>query len=294
MFRGTFTALVTPFHDGEIDETRFRALIETQIEAGVDGLVPCGSTGESATLSHDEHERLIKITIEQSAGRAKVIAGTGSNNTAEACRLTQAAADAGADGALLISPYYNKPTQQGHVDHYRAVAECAGIPLLVYNIPGRTGVNIEPETLAAMSGIDGIVGVKEASGSIDQAQSVMQLCGDDFCVLSGDDTLTLALMAVGAHGVIGVTPNLVPARYKAMVDAATADDFGEARRIHRELLPLMQAMALETNPIPVKTALALMGSLEEELRMPLTPMEEQHRKRLATVLSDYGLVDGNG
>ncbi len=188
MFQGTYTALITPFgDDGHIDEARLRRLIDEQAEAGVDGIVPCGSTGESATMTHAEHEQAIRVAIEQSAGRLQVIAGTGSNSTIEACRLTAFAAEAGADGALLISPYYNKPTQRGHIEHYRAVADAAGIPIILYNIPGRTGVNMAPETVAEMAETPNIVGVKEASGSIDQAMRVMQLTGDDFCVLSGDD-----------------------------------------------------------------------------------------------------------
>jgi 4-hydroxy-tetrahydrodipicolinate synthase len=292
MFEGTYTALITPFRDDAVDEDCLRRLIDEQAAAGVDGIVPCGSTGESATLSHQEHERVIAISVEHAAGRMKVIAGTGSNNTAEACRLTKAAAAAGADGALLISPYYNKPTQDGHVAHYRAVAEASGLPILAYNIPGRTGVNMTPETLAKMSEVPGIVGVKEASGSIDHAQKTMLLAGDDFVVLSGDDSLTLAMMAVGARGVIGVLPNLLPARFKALVDAALAGDFAGALAIHRELLPLMLALGLETNPIPVKTAMEIAGKAPAALRMPLTVMESGNRERLAACLAGYGLVAG--
>lgn len=290
MFEGTYTALITPFADGKVDEACLRRLIDEQIAAKVEGIVPCGSTGESATLSHSEHERVIAVSVEHAAGRMKVIAGTGSNNTAEACRLTKSAADAGADGALLISPYYNKPTQAGHVAHYRAVAEEAGIPILAYNIPGRTGVNMEPETLALMSEVEGIVGVKEASGSIDHTQRTMALAGDDFVVLSGDDTMTLALLAVGAKGVIGVIPNLVPARFKEMVDTARANDFAAARKIHRELLPLMLALGLETNPIPIKTAMEIAGKADASLRMPLTDMTEGNRKALQSCLEGYGLA----
>jgi len=222
MFEGTHTALVTPFKDGKVDEEALRRLVREQVEAGIDGLVPCGSTGESATLGHDEHETVIGITLEEARGRAKVIAGTGSNSTAEAVALTRFAAGAGADGALLISPYYNKPTPEGHVRHYAAVAEAVDIPIIVYNIPGRTGVNIAPETIAEMSRVANIAGLKEANGSLDHAMRVMQLCGDDFTVLSGDDTLTLPLVAVGARGVIAVTANLRPARMKEMVAAAMA------------------------------------------------------------------------
>lgn len=290
MFEGTHTALVTPFKDGKVDEEALRRLVLEQVEAGIDGLVPCGSTGESATLDHGEHETVIGITIEEARGRAKVIAGTGSNSTAEAVALTRFAAEAGADGALLISPYYNKPTQEGHVRHYAAVAEAVDIPIIVYNIPGRTGVNMAPETIAEMSKVANIAGLKEASGSLDHAMRVMQLCGDDFTVLSGDDTLTLPLTAVGARGVIAVTANLRPARMKEMVDAAVAGRAAEALAIHHELLPLMQAMTLETNPIPVKAALAMTGRIEDEIRMPLTPMTERGRKHLHGVLVGQGLL----
>jgi 4-hydroxy-tetrahydrodipicolinate synthase len=291
MFRGTYTALITPLRNGQIDEAAFRSLIDEQIEAGVDGIVPCGSTGESATMSHAEHEHLISVAVDHAAGRLKVIAGTGSNNTAEACRLTEYAARAGADGALLISPYYNKPTQKGHVAHYRAVAEAAGIPIIVYNIPGRTGVDITPETIAEMAEVPGIVGLKQANGSVDHTLKVRQLAGPDFLILSGDDTMTLAFIAIGGDGVIGVTPNIVPVRYKAMVDAALADNIAEARAINAELLALMQAlMTLETNPIGIKTAMALSGRCTAEMRLPLTPMEDANRRRLETVLADYGLA----
>ncbi len=290
MFEGTHTALVTPFKNGKVDEAALRRLVREQVEAGIDGVVPCGSTGESATLDHDEHETVIGITLEEAGGRVKVIAGTGSNSTAEAVALTRFAAEAGADGALLISPYYNKPTQEGHVLHYRAVAEAVDIPVLVYNIPGRTGVNMAPETIAEMSRVPNIVGLKEAGGSLDQAMRVMQLCGDDFTVLSGDDTLTLPLAAVGGRGVIAVTANLRPARMKEMVDAALAGRAGEALAIHRELLPLMQAMTLETNPIPAKAALAMTGRIKDEIRLPLTPMTAEGRERLRPVLTAQGLL----
>ena len=293
MFRGTYTALVTPFRGDEIDEGAFRALIDEQVAAGVEGIVPCGSTGESATLSHDEHERTIKIAIDEARGRLKVIAGTGSNNTREACRLTRAAADAGADGALLISPYYNKPTQHGHVEHYKAVAAAAAdLPLILYNIPGRTGMNMAPETVARLAEVKNIVGIKEASGSVDQWLSIMRLCGPDFSMLAGDDAATVPIMALGGHGVISVITNVIPARFKAMVDAATAGDFRTARAIQYETLPLLQALFLEVNPIPVKAALAMMGKIRNELRLPLTPMSAAPAARLLEVLKADGLVTG--
>lgn len=293
IFKGTYTALVTPFRGGEIDEGAFRALIAEQIDAGLDGIVPCGSTGESATLSHDEHERVIKIAIDEARGRIKVIAGTGSNNTREACRLTRAAADLGADGVLLISPYYNKPTQHGHVEHFKAIAAAApDLPQILYNIPGRTGMNMAPETVARLAEVKNIVGIKEASGSVDQWLSIIRLCGPDFCVLAGDDAATLPLMAIGGHGVISVITNVIPARFKAMVDAAAAGDFRRASAIQYETLPLLQSLFLEVNPIPVKAALAMMGKIQNELRLPLTPMSPAPAERLLAVLRADGLIAG--
>ncbi len=291
MFEGLYTAIVTPFRNGVVDEESLRALIREQIEAGVDGIVPCGSTGESATLSYEEHEQVISIAIEEARGACRVIAGTGSNSTAEACRLTRFANDAGADAALLISPYYIKPTQHGHVLHYRKIADESGLSLIVYNIPGRTGVNMLPETIAEIAEIPNVVGIKEASGSLDQVSRIIQLCGGGFEVLSGDDSLTLPMMAVGAVGVISVVSNVAPARFGEMVRLARAGDFAGARRIHYELLPLMQALFLETNPIPVKTALALMGKIRrDELRLPLTPMTAANRGRLEQALARAGLL----
>ena len=290
MFEGTHTALVTPFRDGAVDEPALRRLIREQIAAGVDGIVPCGSTGESATMNHAEHQRVIAIAVEEAAGKCKVMAGTGSNNTAEAISLTTYAKQAGADAALLISPYYNKPTQDGHVAHYRAIADAAGLPLFVYNIPGRTGVNILPETIAKMAEHPMIVGVKEASGSLDQVSRIIELTGGRMTVLSGDDSLTLPMMAVGAHGVIAVVSNVIPAKLVAMVRAARDGDFASARTLHYELLPIIQALFTETNPIPVKAAMAMLGKCGPELRMPLTPITEPNRKRLEAVLREHGLL----
>jgi 4-hydroxy-tetrahydrodipicolinate synthase len=290
MFEGTYTALITPFHDGAVDEAALRRLIREQIAAGVDGIVPCGSTGESATMNHAEHQRVIAIAVEEAAGKAKVMAGTGSNNTAEAISLTSYAKKAGADAALLISPYYNKPTQEGHVAHYRAIADAAGLPLFVYNIPGRTGVNILPDTIAKMAEHPLIVGVKEASGSLDQVSRILQLTGGRMTVLSGDDSLTLPMLSVGAHGVIGVIPNLAPAKTVSLVRAAREGDYGRARQLHFELLPIMQALSTETNPIPVKAAMAMIGKCGPEIRMPLTPITEPNRKRLEVVLREHGLL----
>jgi len=284
MFHGTYTAIVTPFRDGKIDEPALRSLVREQIAAGIDGVVPCGSTGESATMNHAEHERVISITIEEAAGKAKVIAGTGSNNTAEAISLTSYAKRAGADAALLISPYYNKPTQEGHVAHYRAIADAVGLPLFPYNIPGRTGVNMLPETLAKLAEHPLIVGVKEASGSLDQISRIIQLTGGKFTVLSGDDSLTLPMMAVGAHGVIAVVSNVWPAKTCELVRAALAGDYERARACHYELLPVIQALFTETNPIPVKAAMAMLGKMTGDLRLPLTPITEPNRQRLEAAL----------
>lgn len=290
MFEGTYTALVTPFSADGIDFAGLRRLIDAQVNAGVQGVVPCGSTGESATLSHDEHERVIAAVVEHAAGRIKVIAGTGSNSTRESVRLTRWAKEHGADGALLIAPYYNKPTQDGLYAHYAAVAEGVELPLVVYNIPGRSAVNIQPETMARLAEIPHIVGVKDASGSLDQVSRTVQLCGPKLCVLSGDDSLTLPILSVGGRGVIAVVSNLVPERLRALVDAALAGDSAGARKLHYELLPLMHAMGLETNPIPVKTALGLLGRASAELRLPLTPMRPEHVSSLRAVLQSAGLT----
>src|SRR5580658_5526221 len=242
MFNGALTALVTPFRDGAVDETALRELIEWQIQSGIDGLVPCGSTGESATLTHSEHDRVIKITVEQTRKRVPVIAGTGSNSTAEAIRLTTAAREMGADGALLLSPYYNKPTQDGIYKHYKMIAASVDLPLMVYNIPGRTASNIMPETFHRLSEIRGIVGVKEAAGSMDQVSDMRRLCGERFTILSGDDALTLPIMALGGKGVISTTSNVMPREMHDLVAAALEGDFVRAREIHYRMLPLMRAL----------------------------------------------------
>ena len=291
MFEGTYTALITPFRDGEVDYPALAKLIERQAEGGVDGVVPCGSTGESATLSHDEHERVIAFTIEKAQKRLKVIAGTGSNSTKESCKLTRFAAERGADGALLIAPYYNKPTQDGLYAHYAAIAEAApDLPQLVYNIPGRCAVNLLPDLLARLAKVANIVGVKEACGSLDQIAQVVQECGPDFEVISGDDTLTLPIMAVGGVGSIGVLPNLAPRRMVELVDACRANDFAAARKLHYALLPVMQAIFLETNPIGIKAALALTGASTEELRLPLTRFTDAHRTTLKAAMERADLL----
>jgi len=292
VFDGVFTALVTPFGpDGDtLDESALRSLVEHQIEAGVDGLVPCGSTGESATLSHAEHCRVVEVVVETAAGRVAVIAGTGSNNTREAIELTLHAAGAGADGALLISPYYNKPTQAGIVEHFAAVARETRFPLLPYNIPGRTASNMLPQTLARLAELDFVVGVKEACGDIEQIAHAIAACPPDFDFLSGDDAMTLPLLAMGGHGVISTSSNVAPTLVKALVDTARAGDFARARELHYQLLPLFDALFCETNPIPVKTAVAMQGRCDAGLRLPLTPLTDANSERLRVVLKELGLL----
>ncbi len=290
MFEGVFTALVTPFSNGVVDEEALRKLIELQIEAGVHGLVPCGSTGESATLSHHEHRQVVELTIEAVNGRVPVIAGTGSNSTAEAVSITLHAKEAGADGALLISPYYNKPTQEGLVAHYEAVASQTGLPVIVYNIPGRTGSNIAADTQVRLSEIDGIVGVKEASGDIVQMSEVIANVPEDFSVLSGDDALTLPLMAVGGKGVISTSSNLVPEEMVGIYNAFQTGDLAEARRIHEGLLPLFNLLFCETNPIPIKAAQHLRGLIQDEIRLPLLPMTDGNKRRLESLMKEMKLL----
>ena len=287
---GVFTALVTPFRDDAVDEDALRALVERQIAAGVDGLAPCGSTGESATLSHAEHRRVVEIVVAAARGRLPVLAGTGSNSTREAIELTRYAKEAGADGALLISPYYNKPTQEGIVAHYAEIARETAFPLVVYNIPGRTASNMLPSTLARLADIDQVVGVKEASGDLAQVSAVVAVCPNDFSVLSGDDALTLPLLAVGGRGVISTSANVAPAEMVDLVRAFRAGDHERALRTHQRLLPLFDALFCETNPIPLKAALGLMGLVGDEIRLPLTRLTDANRERLQVVLKEIGLV----
>jgi 4-hydroxy-tetrahydrodipicolinate synthase len=290
MFNGALSAIVTPFRDGEVDERALRDHIEWQIESGVDGIVPCGSTGESATLTHDEHERVIKITIEQTRRRVPVVAGTGSNSTAEAIRLTASAREMGADGALMISPYYNKPTQDGIFRHYKMVAAAVDLPLIVYNIPARTGSNIAPETFARLCEVRNIVGIKEASGSMDQITDIRRLCGDRLTILSGDDSLVVPIMALGGKGVIATISNVMPREIHDLAAAGLAGDFARARDLHYKMMPLMRTLFLETNPIPVKQALAFMGRCANELRMPLCPMSAPAADRLRAAMKELKLV----
>ncbi len=289
-FEGVYTALVTPFRDGRVDEAALGEIVERQIEAGIDGLVPCGSTGESATLSHAEHCRVVEHVIQVAAGRVPVLAGAGSNNTREAVELTRHARQAGAAGALHISPYYNKPTQQGIYAHYAAIARDGGLPVVVYNIPGRTASNIEPETLARLAELDGIAGVKEASGDVDQISHVLAACPERFRVLAGDDVMTLPVLALGGHGVISTTSNVAPVAMLELVRSARGGDWARARQLHLRLLTLFDALFAETNPIPVKAAVAGLGLCGTEIRLPLTELGAERRERLYGVLKDLELL----
>lgn len=290
MFSGAIVAIVTPFREGKVDEKAYRNLINFVIEGGVRGIVPCGTTGESATLSHKEHEHVIDITVDEVGKRVPVIAGTGSNSTTEAIRLTKHARDAGADAALLITPYYNKPTQKGLYEHYKAVAKACDIPQILYNVPGRTGVNMATETVVELSKIDNIVGIKEASGDLVKCSQIVRDTADDFCVLSGEDVLNYPILCVGGVGAISVTANILPDKLSAMCKAWDARDIKKAQKLHLELLDINQTLFIETNPIPVKTALAMMGKVKEEFKLPLCPMTEANKKKLAEVLKRYGCI----
>lgn len=290
MFKGAIVAIVTPFKNGKVDEAALRGLIEFQIENGTDGIVPCGTTGESPVLSHEEHERVIEITVEAVRKRVAVIAGTGSNSTSEALRLTKHAHEVGADGALVVCPYYNRPSQEGLYQHYKKLAEEVPIPIIVYNIQSRTGVNMTTETLARLSKIKNIVGVKEASGSLRQMADVVEQCGDDFSVVSGDDFFTYPLMCMGGHGVISVVSNIAPGDVAAMVDAFNAGDIAKARSLHYKMTPLVDAMFVETNPTPVKAALAMMGKIQGDIRLPLVSISEASREKVRKAMINYGLI----
>jgi 4-hydroxy-tetrahydrodipicolinate synthase len=290
MFEGVYTALVTPFREGAVDERTLHELVEQQIAAGVDGLVPCGSTGEAATLSHAEHRRVIEVVVAAARGRVRVLAGTGSNSTAEAIELTRHAKEAGADGALLISPYYNRPTPEGVVQHYAAIARETAFPLVVYNIPGRTASNLLPATFTRLAEIEQVVGVKESSGDLHQVAQLIAAVPPEFKVLSGDDWATLPMMALGGAGVISTASNVAPADVVELVRAFRAGDLARARDLHYRLLPLIDALFCETNPIPVKAALAMRGLIQEELRLPLVRISEANRARLQLALKEFGLL----
>jgi len=290
MFAGVTVALVTPFRNGEIDWSELGRLVDWHCEQGTPALAPCGTTGESPTLSHEEHERVVAYVCERARGRLKVIAGTGSNCTAEAIRMTKAAKKAGADGTLQVGPYYNKPTQEGYYRHFAAIAEAVDLPMMLYNIPGRTGSNILPETMARLAAaFPHIVAVKEASGSLDQASQIAALC--DLTLLSGDDSLTLPLMSIGGRGVVSVVGNIVPQDMMALVNAFDRGQIAEAQRWHHKLFPLCRDMlSVATNPIPIKTAMKLLGRGTGELRLPMCPLDAAGEQRIRQTLIHYGLL----
>lgn len=290
MFEGSYVAIVTPFKDGRVDARALRELIEFQLAEGTQGVVPCGTTGESATLTHQEHDEVISITVEVCKGRAKVLAGTGSNSTREAIKLTQHAQKAGADGALLITPYYNKPSQEGLYQHFMAVARETDLPIVLYNVPGRTSVDMKPETVKRLSEQKNIVGIKEASGSLAAIGQIVHECPSDFTVLSGDDGLLWPILAIGGKGVISVTANILPGKMAALCQAAASGDMDRARSLHYELRKINDVLFIETNPVPVKTALALMGKIDGELRAPLSPLLTENLEKLKSVLREYALL----
>ncbi len=295
MFSGSFVAIITPFFDsgdkkGQIDYEGLGKLIEFHIDNGTSGIVPCGTTGESATLTHDEHNEVIKYVVEKVNKRVPVIAGTGSNSTHETISLTRYAKKVGADAALIITPYYNKPMQKGLVVHYSTVAEEVDIPIVMYNVPGRTGLNMLPETVAELAKIKNIVAVKEASGILDQVSNIIQLCGKDIDVMSGDDALTLPMLSLGAKGVISVVANIVPQDMVNMIKSFKVGNLEGAQKLHYKMFPLIKAMFMETNPIPVKTAAGLMNISSAELRLPLTPMSEGNLTKLKEVMKKCNLI----
>jgi 4-hydroxy-tetrahydrodipicolinate synthase len=292
IWKGTFTALVTPFHaDGTIDESALRGLVERQVDGGVDGIVPCGTTGESATLSADEKVRVVEIVREQADGRTAVLAGAGGNCTADVVALAKRMAAARADGILSVLPYYNKPTQDGLYSHFTAIADAVTVPVVLYNVPGRTSSNLAADTALRLAEHDNIAGVKEASGDLDQVMQIVRGSPDGFHVLSGEDSLTLPIIALGGHGVVSVVANEVPDLMSGMVRAALAGDFPGARKLHYQLLALMGANFIETNPIPVKAALAMMGLIEEHYRLPMVPITDASRETLRADLTALELVE---
>ncbi len=291
MFRGCGTAMVTPFReDLSLDESTLRSLIRRQIEAGIDFLVPCGTTGESPTLTRDEHLRVIEITVQEADGRVPVLAGAGGYNTAEVIELAREIEALGADGLLSVTPYYNKPTQEGLYQHYKAIADSTRLPIILYSVQGRTGINVEPATVRRLSEIGNIVGIKEASGNIGQMSAILNIVPDDFIVLSGDDAITLPLIALGGRGVISVVSNEIPAEMAELVRLANAGNFDRARTLHRKYLPLMEVNFVESNPVPVKAAMAAMGLLERTYRLPLVPPQPQSMDRIECVLESLNFL----
>ena len=292
MFTGTGTALVTPFrNDGSLDESALRSLVERQIDAGVNFLVPCGTTGESPTLTHTEHLRVVEITVEITKGKVPVLAGAGGYNTAEVTSLAKELQKLGADGILSVTPYYNKPTQEGLFQHFKAIASAINLPIILYSVQGRTGVNIEPATVLRLSQIKNIIGIKEASGSISQMGAILNLVSKDFLVLSGDDSLTLPLISLGGRGLISVASNEIPAEMTRLVQSALSGDFSEARRLHFQYLSLMDINFVESNPIPVKAALAEMGLLQPVWRLPLVSPKPENLARIRAVLESLNLLE---
>ena len=290
MFKGVFVAVVTPFKNGKIDEEALRGLIDFQIAGGVDGIVPCGTTGESATLNHEEHDQVIRIAVDACKGKASVLAGTGSNSTQEAIQLSRNAKNAGADGLLQITPYYNKPNQEGLYHHFSSIADAVDLPIVLYNVPSRTSVNMVPETVVRLAKIKNIVGTKEASGSLQAISKIIDNCGKDFTVLSGDDPLLWPILAIGGKGVISVTANILPAKVAALCKAAAIGDIAEARSLHYELMDINDSLFIDTNPIPVKAALHLMGKIENELRGPLIKLSKDTLERLKKAMACHGLL----
>ena len=288
MFNGSIVAMVTPFKDGEVDYDKLEELVQYHIDNGTNAIIPCGTTGESPTLTHREHGEVIGKVIEAAAGRIPVIAGTGSNNTSEAVSMTRHAKETGADGSLIITPYYNKPTQQGIYEHYKAILEEVNIPIIVYNVPSRTGVSISAETVARLAEFDNIVAIKEATGDIDQASQILNMC--DITVLSGDDSLTLPIMSIGGKGVVSVLANILPREVSELTSSFLKGEIENAQRLHNSLFPICKAMFIETNPIPVKTAMKLLGRLNGEMRLPLCDMSDEHKRQLKIALEKYGLV----
>ena len=290
MLQGAITAIVTPFKDGKLDEAAYRELVEFQIKGGIHGIVPCGTTGESATLSHEEHKRVVESCVDQVKKRVPVVAGTGSNNTAEALELTKHAQAAKADFALMITPYYNKPTQEGVYQHFKTIADNTSIPIVVYNVPSRTSFNLLPETVARLAEFPNIVAIKEATGDLKQCAKIVELCGDKITLLSGDDFTVLPLLAIGGKGVISVVSNVVPQDMSGMCEAFAKGDLATAQKLHYKMWPLMEAMFYETNPTPAKTALKMMGKISGEVRQPLCLMSTANEDKLRQVLQKYGLT----
>ncbi|MBI4971555.1 MAG: 4-hydroxy-tetrahydrodipicolinate synthase [Candidatus Omnitrophica bacterium] len=288
MFKGSMVALVTPFKNGKIDFASLRKLIDFHLENGTDVIVPCGTTGESATMSHDEHKSVLTYVVEYINHRIPVICGAGSNNTEEAIELVRHAKKIGGDGVLVVTPYYNKPTQEGLFRHYEYLAKKVDIPFVLYNVPGRTGVSLAPETAARLSKFDNIVAVKEASGNLDAVSQIISSCS--LTVLSGEDSLTMPMLALGAQGAISVTANVVPDLSRRMIHAYLDGDLDESRDLHYKMFPLAKVLFVETNPIPVKTALAMMGKIREEFRLPLCEMSKENREKVRKVIADLGLI----